>query len=188
MKCIIVHGCPPNTEKFMGPEARTYDKHWIPWIKEQLNAKSINIKTPLMPDPWEPNYESWKKIIDELDVNEETVLIGHSCGGGFLVRYLGETKKKVKKLILIAPAIIHSREYKPLNDLLKFEINPEVKNLTNDIVIFVSDNDSKGIIKSAEIFSQTLDCRVKEFKGYGHFTQDDMGTIEFPELLTEIIN
>ena len=34
--CIIIHGCPSNVEKAMNPETRTYDKHWIPWLKQNL--------------------------------------------------------------------------------------------------------------------------------------------------------
>ena len=32
--CIIIHGCPSDAEKAMNPETRTYDKHWIPWLKK----------------------------------------------------------------------------------------------------------------------------------------------------------
>ena len=41
----------------MNPETRTYDKHWIPWLKRNLIAAGIKTETPLMPDPWEPDYQ-----------------------------------------------------------------------------------------------------------------------------------
>ena len=185
--CIIIHGSPSKNEKAMNEETRTYDKHWIPWIKKKLEERQIKTTTPLMPEPWEPKYVKWKEIIDKLDINEDSILIGHSSGGGFLVRYLGDTRKKVSKLILVAPAIIHSGNYKPLNDLLKFEINPRVKNLAKDILIFTSNDDSKGILKSVEIFSKELDCKIIELQGRGHYTMGDMGTTEFPELLEKIL-
>ena len=53
--CIIIHGCTS------APSDGTYNKHWIPWIKEVLNAHSIPTTAPLMPDPWKPNYEEYKK-------------------------------------------------------------------------------------------------------------------------------
>ena len=40
--CIIIHGCPSNKEKAMNPATRTYDKHWIPWIKRKLIEKEGN--------------------------------------------------------------------------------------------------------------------------------------------------
>ncbi|MBU1131866.1 hypothetical protein KKC32_01250 [Patescibacteria group bacterium] len=50
-KCIIIHGCPSNAEKAMNSETRTYDKHWIPWIKKELNSKNIETEAPLLPSP-----------------------------------------------------------------------------------------------------------------------------------------
>jgi len=103
VNCIIIHGCPSDKEKAMDPEERTYDKHWIPWIKRELSEEGMEVETPHMPEPWEPKYESFKQEFEKYDVNENTILIGHSCGCAFLVRWLGETKQKVKKLILVAP-------------------------------------------------------------------------------------
>ena len=76
----------------MNFETRTYDKHWIQWTREALLEKGIKVETPLMPEPWAPNYEAFKKKFETLDVLENTVLVGHSCGCAFLVRWLGESK------------------------------------------------------------------------------------------------
>ena len=103
INCIIIHGCPADVEKAMNPETRTYDKHWIPWIKNELMAHGINTKTPLMPTPWAPTYENFKKEFEKYPVSSETVLVGTSCGCSFLVRWLGETKQNISKLILVAP-------------------------------------------------------------------------------------
>ncbi|MEX0635893.1 MAG: hypothetical protein WD135_03925, partial [Ferruginibacter sp.] len=57
---IILHGCPSDIEKAMNPETRTYDKHWIPWIKGKLIEKGLKVETALMPEPWYPSYEKFK--------------------------------------------------------------------------------------------------------------------------------
>lgn len=185
---VIVHGSPSRNEKSTNSQTRTYDKHWMPWIKKELTDKCIECKTPLMPEPWEPDYKDWKKEFEKLTVNENSILIGHSSGGGFLVRWLGETNRKIKKLILVAPAIIHSGEWKPLEKLLKFEINNKIKENIGKIIIFISDNDSTGIRESARIFHEKLGAELIELKNHGHFTRGDMGTEEFPELLNVILN
>lgn len=59
-KCIIVHGCPSDKEAEKYPETRTYDTHWIPWIKKELVSRGIETEIPLMPSPWKPDYESSK--------------------------------------------------------------------------------------------------------------------------------
>lgn len=101
MNCIIIHGCPSKPET--GAVKRTYDKHWIPYIKKELTRAGIKTDTPLMPEPWKPDYEKFKKEFEKYKVDENTILVGHSCGCAFLVRWLGETKKKIYKLILVAP-------------------------------------------------------------------------------------
>ena len=97
--CIIVHGCPSNREKAMSPKTRTYDKHWIPWTKRELEKAGIKTLAPLMPEPWEPVYEKYKKVFDTVPVTENSILIGHSCGCAFLVRWLGDTSKRINKSI-----------------------------------------------------------------------------------------
>ena len=68
MPCIILHGCPSNKEKAMDTKTRTYDKHWMPWIKKQLTEKGIEAQMPMMPSPWQPVYEDFKKAFLNLDL------------------------------------------------------------------------------------------------------------------------
>jgi len=171
----------------MSPVTRTYDKHWRLWARKELEGRGIKVDAPLMPEPWEPDYIEWKRQFDKLDVNKESILVGYSCGGGFLVRWLGDTGKRINRLILVAPAISHSGNYKHLTNLLKFEIDKNIRSNINKIIIFVSDNDSEGILKSVRIFSEALNVKPVELKNRGHFTLDSMGTDEFPELLSEIL-
>lgn len=49
----------------MNSETRTYDKHWIPWTKKQLEEKGIETETPLMPKPWQPVYEDFKSEFEK---------------------------------------------------------------------------------------------------------------------------
>ena len=100
---IIIHGCPSNAEKAMNPETRTYDKHWIPWLKRELAGRGIKAEAPLMPNPWQPVYEDFKKEFEKYPVSEDTILVSHSCGCAFLVRWLGDSKQKIDKLVLVAP-------------------------------------------------------------------------------------
>lgn len=185
--CIIIHGCPSDVEKAMNPKTRTYDKHWIPWLKKELTARGIKTETPLMPEPWYPNYETFKKEFEKYKVTNNTVLIGHSCGCAFLVRYLGETKRKVFKLILVAPWKISEGEDNFRKKFYEFPIDSTIKERVKEIIMFTSDNEEEGGKKSLSIFQKALGGRVINLKGKGHYTLGDMGTKEFPELIKEII-
>jgi len=187
-KCIIIHGCPSDKEKAMDPERRTYDKHWIPWIKQNLIAKGIETETPLMPSPWQPDYEKFKAEFEKYNIDENMILVGHSCGCAFLVRWLGETKRKIFKLILVAPWKIPQETKKGADvDFYTYPIDIAIKDRVSEIVMFTADDEENDGKKSLKIFHEALDGEVVELKGRGHYSLKDMGTEEFPELLEKIL-
>src|SRR3989344_1592392 len=140
-KCIIIHGCPSDKEKAMNPETRTYDKHWIPWLKRNLVVAGIPTEVPLIPDPWEPDYQKFKREFEKYEVGENTILVGHSCGCAFLVRWLGESKKKIKKLILVAPWKIADKEDEFRPAFYNYPIDETIKSRVEEIVMFTADNE-----------------------------------------------
>lgn len=187
-KCIIIHGCPSDIEKALNPETRTYDKHWIPWTKKQLIAKGIETETPLMPSPWYPDYEKFKKEFEKYVVDENTILVGHSCGSAFLVRWLGETKKEIFKLILVAPWKIPQKKRKGADvEFYTYTIDEGIKDRVKEIIMFTSDDEEDDGKESLKIFHKVLGGEVIELKGQGHYCLDDMGTEEFPELIEAIL-
>jgi len=186
---ILVHGCndkdDENIKKYNLPPQN--ERGWIYWVGLRLKEKGIKTYAPLMPNSQKPSYQEWKKVFEKLPIDENTVLIGHSAGAGFLVRWLGETGTKIKKLILVAPAIVYGGYSGFLNDLLSFTIDKQVKDIARKIIIFVSDNESDGIKKAVEIYCGGLGIRPITLKARGHFTESGMGTKEFPELLEKIL-
>lgn len=170
------------------PKTRTYDKHWIPWIKEQLIARGIKTETPRMPSPWEPDYEKFKKEFEKCEVGENTILIGHSCGCAFLVRWLGETKKKIFKLILVAPWKIPDKDDEFRKRFYEYPIDETIKSRIKEIIMFTADDEEGDGKKSLKIFHQALGGKVIELKGRGHYTMGDMGMEKFPELLEVILS
>jgi predicted alpha/beta hydrolase family esterase len=185
-KCIIIHGCPSDEEKAMDPETRTYDKHWIPWTKNQLIAKNIETETPLMPSPWQPDYEKFKAEFEKYAVDENTILVGHSCGCAFLVRWLGETKRKIFKLILIAPWKIPDKDDDFRKAFYIYKIDETIKDRVDKIVMFTSNDEEDEGKESLKIFHNVLGGEIINLENHGHYCLGDMGTGEFPELLKAI--
>ena len=185
--CIIIHGCPSNVEKAMSPETRTYDKHWIPWTKQKLTALGIPTETPLMPEPWEPSYERFKTEFAKHHVDENTILIGHSCGTTFLLRWLGESKQKVAKLILVAPWAIADKDDEARKQFYEHPIDPTIKDRVGEIVMFTADDEDPDGKESLKIIHDVIGGKIIELPVRGHYTMGDMGTTEFPELLEELV-
>ena len=121
-----------------------------------------------------------------MKVDEETILVGHSCGCAFLVRWLGETKKKVKKLILVAPWKIPDPEDKCRVAFYTYSIDPMIKARVDSITIFTSDNEEADGKKSVSIFHEALGGKIIDLKGRGHYTLESMSE-EFRELVEEIL-
>lgn len=187
INCIILHGCPSNEEKAMNPETRTYDKHWIPWTKNKLISKGISVQTPLMPEPWKPSYNKFRKEFEKYKVDKSSILIGHSCGCAFLVRWLGETKREIKKLILVAPWKIPFREDGSDKDFYNYIINKDISKRVDEIIMFTSDDEEDDGKLSLEIYPKALGGKIVNLKDHGHYIFKDMESEEFPELINEII-
>ena len=184
MNCIIIHGCPDHPEN--NPQTRTYDKHWIPWIKKELISKGIKTENPIMPKPWQPDYNLFKKEFEKYNVDENSILIGHSCGCAFLVRWLGETKQKISKLILVAPWKIPDEDDEFRMKFYIYDIDKTIKSRVKEIIMFTADDEEDDGKESLKIFHKSLGGKIIELKGHGHYTFGDLGTEEFPELLKEI--
>ena len=180
-QCIILHGCPP-TQEMVTP----IEKRWMNWLAEELHKKGYNAIAPELSTSWQPLYQTWKKEIEKFSVTNESVLVGHSCGGAFLVRWLLETKTVVKKLILVAPAKVPETENDTRKDLYDFELPTKTPHLADEIVLFIS-NDFPHHLKSQELYIKALHPRVIKLENKGHFLFFQMKTNAFPELLDEVL-
>src|SRR3990167_2653256 len=136
--CIVVHGCPSDSSE---EKTKEYAKHWMPWIKKKLILKGIKTEIPLMPEPWHPDYEAFKKEFEKYKVTNNTILISHSCGCAFLVRWLGETKQKIKKLILVAPWKIPKANDPFREKFYVYPIDETINDRVGEIVMFTSDDE-----------------------------------------------
>jgi len=180
---IIVHGTADHEEYFDESVPSSSNHHWIPWLQKQLIVRGIHAHTPEIPSAWKPHYPFWQSEFERYAVNEETILVGHSCGGGFLTRWLSQHPQvKVGKVVLVAPWLDPDR--RKTTDFFDFEIDPNIAARTNGLTIFHSDNDMKEVADTVQRLRNVLKgIDYREFHHYGHFCLVDMKTPAFPELL-----
>lgn len=181
---LIIHGTPSKEEYFSDKYPSCSNSHWIPWLQKQLLMRDIFTQTPEMPEAYKPDYKKWKGEFEKFNVDEDSVLIGHSCGGGFLTRWLTENKVIIDKLVLVAPWLDPDRRKTTI--FFDFVIDTKIRERVNEIHIFVSDDEDE-ILKSIEIIKKALsNSRIHRLKDKGHFCYEEMKTEEFPELLKVI--
>ena len=183
--CIILNGLTsPPSDMAMPTEEK---KRWINWIKEELEQRGIQTLIPNMPAPWQPVYQDWKNEFETLPVHENTILIGRSAAGAFLVRWLGENQQKIKKLILIAPGKKVNSNSEHAHDLYDFDIKAEIKERIGEIVIFTSPEEPFYRQENVGLYKNTLNARVISLPGKGHYVAKDLKSEKLPELLGEIL-
>lgn len=170
----------------MNPETRTYDKHWMPWVKNTLVASGIPTEIPHMPDPWAPSYEAYKAEFEKQTIHEDTILVGHSCGSTFLLRWLGDSKKHVAKLIMVAPWALPSKDNEIQRDFYEHTIDPSIKDRVKEIVYFTADDEDPDGKESLRMIHTVLGGTILNLPNHGHYVLADMGTEEFPELMEQI--
>jgi len=186
MNAIILHGKPSKEEYYDLQAPSMSNAHWLPWLQAQLLKKDIAAATPEVPNSYSPEWDTWVTEVERFEIGPETILVGHSCGGGFWIRYLSERPNlQIKKLILVAPWIDPDGD--ETGSFFEFTMDKNLaERASRGIIIFNSDNDMGNILKTvAKIREEVEDVAYKEFHKYGHFTSKSIGTTEFPELLAE---
>lgn len=173
----------PSKKEYYNPNIPSQsNKHWLAWLQKELILHDVLAQTPELPLPFEPEYSKWHSVFNQFTIDEETMLIGHSCGAGFLVRWLSENSQKVGKVALVAP-FLDPNHNEVKSDFFDFSIKEHLSRQTFETCIFYSTDDHASIRTSVEQIV-TADPTIKEktFNDKGHFTFNDMKTEEFPEL------
>ncbi len=165
-------------------------ENWLPWLKKEIEKLGHTAYVPSFPTPKGQELSIWldvfNKYIPKLD--SETIMVGHSCGGVFLLRLLEKIDVKVKACFLVAGSI------KPL--LNKFDkvrmsfVDKEFdwSKITTHCRKFYpvfSDNDPYVPLWHGELLAEKLESKLIAVKGAGHFNAE-AGYLEF-ELLLDMI-
>lgn len=178
---VILHGCPPS-----GELVTPVEKRWMNWLADRLIEEGWNAIAPNLPSPWEPKYEEWKQEFEHFPITSDSLLIGHSCGAAFLVRWLLVQGKSVKKIILVAPAKIPESPDDKRQDLYDFTLPADASVIASERVIIYS-NDFPHHRQSLDLYRESLrPTKMIEVHNQVHFLYFQMGTVEFPELFEEV--
>lgn len=191
---IIIHG-KPSREGYFNPDSPSQSNSvWIPWLQKELLLDDIPTQTPEMLRSYQPDYSIWSKTMSDLTVDEDTILIGHSCGGGFIIQWLSENSDiKTDNVYLVAPAFGDSLVSDPADkyedELLNgfFDFTPDINllNRIKDLTIIYSDNDSIRVNNTIDLLKKYYpQANYRLFSNYGHFTSEPaIKNGKFPELL-----
>ncbi len=166
------------------------EENWFPWLKQELQPLGYNVIIPQFPTPENQTAEAWFEVFEKYleFYTSETILIGHSLGGTFILNILQKYDTKVAGAYLVAapigiPFVKFIEADKPFTkdgfDWGKIKSNSKV------FEVFHSDNDPYVGINNAEEIVKNLGIKLSFMAGAGHFNEA-AGYTKFPELLEKI--
>ncbi|MFA5773341.1 MAG: alpha/beta hydrolase [Candidatus Paceibacterota bacterium] len=164
-------------------------KYWINWLSLRLKNK-YQVLIPQMPCEKNAKYEEWKiwfkKYFDFIK-DKNPILIGHSLGAIFLLKYLSENNfpKKIYQLHLVAPAIFDDGLGPEKLSTFKLNVKniKKIRRKCKELHLWHSKDDDICIFKNSEFIKSIIsNANFHIFKNKGHFKQP-----AFPEILN-IIN
>jgi len=178
---------------FHGTEGHPKE-NWFPWLKEQLEEKSCKVIVPQFPSPagLPAKVSEWFDVLKnyEQDINEDTILVGHSLGGVFTLRVLEKLNHPVKAVFLVGtpigvrPILNFDRD----NSFSGFDFDwSKIKSNCKDFVVYHSDNDPYVSLGNGEQLAKELDVELAFIPNVGHFNTK-AGYTTFPNLLERIDN
>lgn len=167
------------------------EENWFPWLKTKLDEQGILTTVPQFPTPEGQSLESWLAVMQphESEIDQETVLIGHSLGGLFLLRYLEQLGHSVGASVFVAA----SAGVKPIK---LYEADSEfsggfdfnwgaIRRNAGTTAVFHSDNDPYVSLGNGEKIAAKLGVTLHRITHADHFNTT-AGYTTFPLLQKEI--
>jgi len=194
---VIVHG--------WGGDSRG---NWFPWLADALRENKFEVSVPDFPNSEFPDLSAWLHYFkNNVVINSETILVGHSLGVPFILRFLEEYSKSVilgrssnddsridsgQKARMTRAAFLVAAFDKPLGiaEIQNFVDKPfnfaKIKSSCESFTIINSDNDPYFPLSIGKKLAKNLNAKLVIEKDGGHL-QNPSGVFSYPKLLNEIL-
>ena len=158
---------------------------WSDSLRQELGSK-FDVLLPKMPNPMNARYSEWKILFKKIAplLENNVILIGHSLGAMFLVKYLSENKfpKRILATLLVSAPYNNKGIEESLGDFILPKSLDKLNKQGGKIFIYQSKDDLVVPYSHFEKYKKALpNAIIKEFKKRGHFNQP-----KFPELIKDI--
>lgn len=168
-------------------------ENWFPWLKEKLEAKGLEVFVPQFPTPEGQSFEAWVEVLEPYlsKIDENTILVGHSLGGEFLLKLLESGEQKVKIAVFVGtpigvkPILNYDRDAAFING---FNFNwDKIKNKAQAFIVYQSDNDPYVGLGNGQELAKQLGTELSFIPNAGHFNEK-AGYLKFEGLLSKLEN
>ena len=165
-------------------------ENWFPWLKKKLESLGCRVIVAQFPTPKNQTPESWFEVFKKYEefYNKDTILIGHSLGGAFILRVLEKYNTKIKAAFIVAapigiPPIKNWQSDQPFIGH-KFDWE-KIRSHCNKFFVYHSDNDPYVSLGNGKELSKKLKTKLIFIPNSGHFNKA-AGFIGFEELFNRV--
>ena len=177
---FIIHG-------FNGDTTYTFGPH----LKEELEKRNYNVIMPSFPIRTDATYLGWASILNNYKnlFDKNTIIICHSIGNPFIIKYMSENNLKAKLYVSVAGFCklftVPNRE--DLNKaFIDFQVNEKNINYCKENIIYryslYSDNDHVIPFDILKDFINKIDSIPVFVSGVGHMGNRENIT-KLPQIL-----
>ncbi len=181
-----------NVFIFHGTEGSP-EGNWFPWMKEKLEAEGCKVTVPQFPSPpvVPAKISEWFDVLKnyEKDITEDTILIGHSLGGIFVLRALEKLTHPIKAAVLVGTPIGVNpiSNYDRCNSFSGYDFDWEnIKGKAKNFIVYQSDTDPYVGLGNGEQLAKNLGVELTFVPNAGHFSKNTAGYTSFPHLLEKL--
>ncbi len=165
--------------------------NWFPWLTQKLEAKNCTVFVPKFPHPKDSPLPDWLSVLKNYEqyIDQDSILIGHSLGGLFLLRVLEKLKQPVHAAFFVAApiGIKPIRYYDSDFAFSGFDFNwPEIKKKAKHFVVYHSDTDPYVSLANGEQLAKNLGVKLSFVPNAGHLNAES-GFTSFDLLLKDVL-
>ena len=173
-----------NKEVTRGSFKRKVD--WKANLQKELGI-SYEVFAPHMPESDNATYDLWKIWFEKMIpfLSDNVIMVGHSLGAIFLVKYLSQEDftKKIDGLFLVSAPFEGSRD-EPLGTFKRPNSLEKLSFSAQNIFLYHSEDDPVVPYAHMEKYHELLpNAIVRTFSDRGHFFLES-----FPEIVADILS
>ena len=179
----------PDVFIFHGTAGRP-EGNWFPWLKNELEKLQCKVTVPRFPTPEGQSLEAWLGVLNSYkrQISGDTILVGHSLGGLFLLRVLERLPNPVAAAFFVAapigvkPILYYEGDEKFSG--FSFDWN-EIRNKARRFFVYHSDNDPYVSLGNGKELAKHLGVPITFIANAGHLNAES-GYTRFDRLLADI--
>lgn len=168
------------------------EENWFGWLKRKLMALNIECHVPHLPTPKDQHLEKWLQVFAQQCqpfIHTQTILVGHSLGAAFILRWLERYPSMLKSVILVGAFIgtVGEEKFDAINNsFFKNSFDwQQIRQCALDFTCYHANNDPYVPREDFDFISRQLNAKKIVISKAGHFNRTS-GYFQFPHLLNQL--